>query len=100
MLIHLITRIFGSRIVFTFTFYVAFTFNFSDFDVGCVFRPALVCCIVVYSGQLLGARYTLIYLLVDMDGVVLIDFLQGGLSGEESQFLLAQVGLTLLLLWR
>ena len=30
--------------VFTFTFYVAFTsINFSDFDVGCIFRPALVC---------------------------------------------------------
>ena len=38
--------------------------------------------------------------LVDMDGVVLNDVLQGGLSGEESQFLLAQAGLTLLLLWR
>ena len=56
MLILLITRIFGSRIVFTFTFYVAFTLiNFSDFDVGCIFRPALVCWVIVYSDQLLGA---------------------------------------------
>ena len=38
--------------------------------------------------------------LVDMDGVVLNDVLEGRLSGEESQFLLAQAGLTLLLLWR
>ena len=41
-----------------------------------------------------------LYTLVDMDGVVLSDVLQGGLSGEESQFLLAQAGLTLLLLRR
>ena len=38
--------------------------------------------------------------LVDMDGVVLNDVLQGGLTREESQFLLAQAGLTLLLLRR
>ena len=37
--------------------------------------------------------------LVDMDGVVLNEVLQGGFSGEESQFLLAQAGLTLLR-WR
>ena len=39
-------------------------------------------------------------ILVDMDGVVLNDVLQGGLSGEESQFLLAQAVWTLLLRWR
>ena len=60
MLIHLITRIFWIQDSFTFTFYVAFTLvNFSDFDVGCIFWPALTCCIIVYSDQLLGAHYTL-----------------------------------------
>ena len=39
--------------------------NFSYLDVGCMFRPALVCWIVVYSDQLLllGAFHTLIYLI-------------------------------------
>ena len=46
MLIHLITKII-----------------FSNFVVGCIFQPALVHCISVYSDQLLGARHTLIYLI-------------------------------------
>ena len=36
---------------------------FYNFVVGCIFQPALVRCVIVYSHQLLGARHTLIYLI-------------------------------------
>ena len=58
---YLITRIICIQDSFTFTFYVAFIIiNFSDLDVGCMFRKALVCWVVVYSDQLLGAHQVLI----------------------------------------
>ena len=61
---HLITRIIWIQDSFTFTFYVAFIIiTFSDLDVGCMFRPALVCWDIVYSDQLLGAHHKLIYLI-------------------------------------
>ena len=63
--IHLITRIIWIQDSFYIYIlcYISFI-NFSDFVVGCIFRPALVRWVDVYSDQHLGVCHTLIYLIM------------------------------------